>query len=289
MTDDLATEARRLRTVEGLSVGQIRARLGIGKDRLYALLRGVPAPEWTRRPNAKDEVRDRAVRLREDGWSVTDIATELGVAKSTAYQWVRHLPLDVDSERARRKRAHSKVMTDARWARHRQERDERQAEMHAVEAARVGSLSERDLLLVGAAVYWCEGSKSKPWRRNDRLTFTNSDAGLLALFLRFLESCGVDRAAPTYRVSIHESADVEAATAWWIEVLGLPADRFRTPTLKRHRAVTNRHNTGESYRGCLVVDVPGSRELYWRIEGVVRALAGEALKRFGEGSAEALR
>jgi hypothetical protein len=289
MTDNLAAEARRLRTVEGLSAGQIRQRLGIGKDLLYDLLRGVPAPEWTRRPNAKDELRAGAVRLRETGWSVTDIATELGVAKSTAYQWVKHLPLDPDSDRARQKRAHSKRMTDARWAEHRQDRDQRQAAVHAVEADRVGSLSERDLLLVGAAIYWCEGSKSKPWRRNDRLTFTNSDAGLLALFLCFLESCGVDRRTPTYRLSIHESADVDAATAWWIQVLGLPAERVRSPTLKRHGATTNRHNTGAAYRGCLVIDVPGSRELYWRIEGVSRALWAGALKRFGEGSGEALR
>jgi hypothetical protein len=289
MTDNLAAEARRLRTVEGLSVGQIRQRLGIGKDRLYELLRGVPAPESTRRPNAKDELRDRAVRLRETGWSVTDIATELGVAKSTAYQWVRHLPLDGDSERARQKQVHSKLMTDARWARHRRERDERQAAVHAAEAGRIGALDERDLLLIGAAIYWCEGSKSKPWRRNERLTFTNSDPGLLALFLRFLESCGVDRGAPTYRLSIHESADVDAAESWWRETLGLPADRFRVPTLKRHRVTTNRRNIGESYRGCLVVDVPGSRELYWRVEGVVRTLSAEALKRFGEGSAKALR
>ncbi|RKR88634.1 Homeodomain-like domain-containing protein [Micromonospora pisi] len=288
MTDELAAEARRLRTVEGLSVGQIRARLGIGKDRLYELLRGVPAPDWTRRPNAKDEVRARALRLREEGWSVTEIATELDVAKSTAYQWVKHLPLDPDSPRARRRQAHSRRMTDARWAEHRRERDERQAAVHAAEVDRLGRLSERELLLIGAAIYWCEGSKSKPWRRNDRLTFTNSDPGLLALFLRFLDACGVDRRTPSYRLSIHESADVEAATSWWIEVLGLPVDRVRAPTLKRHRPTTNRRNTDELYRGCLVIDVPGSRELYWRIEGVNRALAAEALKRFGQGSAEAL-
>ncbi|MGW0431544.1 hypothetical protein ACWDV4_03180 [Micromonospora sp. NPDC003197] len=67
MTDPLATEARRLRTVEQLSLSQIQARLGIGKDRLYELLRGVPPPAWTRRPNAKDELRSQAVALRKEG------------------------------------------------------------------------------------------------------------------------------------------------------------------------------------------------------------------------------
>ena len=67
-------------------------------------LRGIPPPEWTRRPNAKDDLRARAVELRGQGWSVNDIALELGVARSTAWQWVKHLPLDLDSDRARRKR-----------------------------------------------------------------------------------------------------------------------------------------------------------------------------------------
>jgi hypothetical protein len=75
-----ASEARRLRVEEQLSAGQIRQRLGLSKDQLYAALRGVPPPAWTRRPNAKDELRARAIELRGEGWSVNDIALELQVA-----------------------------------------------------------------------------------------------------------------------------------------------------------------------------------------------------------------
>jgi transposase len=274
MTDPLAAEAQRLRTVEQLSVRQIQDRLGVGKDRVYEMLRGIPAPGWTKRPNAKDDLRAAAEKLRGDGWSVVDIALELGVAKSTAYQWVKHLPLDVDSEAQRaRRRAHSKRMTDARWAAHRREREESRAEVHARAAARVGRLDDRDLLLVGAAIFWCEGTKSKPWRRNDRITLINSDVRLLSLFLRFLKSCEVDRSVPSYRLSIHESADVGAAVAWWIAALDLPAERFQPATLKRHLPKTTRYNTGADYHGCLIIDVPRSRELYWRIEGVMAGLA----------------
>jgi transposase len=88
--DDLAGEARRLRR-EGLSGRQIQERLGVPKQRLQDWLRGVPPPEWTRRPTAKDDLHARAVKLREDGWSVNDIALELGVARSTAWQWVHRL------------------------------------------------------------------------------------------------------------------------------------------------------------------------------------------------------
>ncbi|MGW0103512.1 hypothetical protein, partial [Nocardia sp. NPDC003354] len=136
----------------------------------------------------------------------------------------------------------------------------------------VGGLGERDLLMLGAAIYWCEGAKSKPWRRAVTVQFVNTDPGLLALFLRFLEVCGVDRTVPTYRVSIHESADAEAAVRWWVRRLRLPAERFRRTVLKRHNPTTLRRNTGDTYHGCLVITVPRSRELYWQIEGMIAEL-----------------
>ncbi|WP_176737305.1 helix-turn-helix domain-containing protein [Micromonospora citrea] len=60
------------------------------------------------------ELYERALSLRRDGCTVPEIARRVGVARSTAYQWVCHLPIDSDSDEARaRRRAHSKVMTDA--------------------------------------------------------------------------------------------------------------------------------------------------------------------------------
>jgi transcriptional regulator with XRE-family HTH domain len=280
----MAAEARRLRTQEQLSVRQIQQRLGVTKVRLVEWLRGVPPPDWTRRPNAKDDLRARAVELRRSGWSVNDIAAELGVATSTAYQWVRHLPLDPDTERARQKREHSKLMTDAQWASYRERRDARRVTAHAAAAAVVGPLTDRDLLLLGAAIYWCEGAKAKPWRLDEAVQFVNSDPLLLELFLRFLETQGRDRMSLTYRVSIHESADHEAALDWWAERLGLPRERFRRTTLKRHTPKTNRRNTGAGYHGCLVINVPKGRELYWQIEGVMRGFR----KRLGDSAGSAV-
>jgi transcriptional regulator with XRE-family HTH domain len=269
-----AREARRLRTEEQLSIAQIQHRLGVSKHTLTDWLRGVPAPGWTLRPNAKDDLRSRATELRGQGWSVNDIALELGVARSTAWQWVKHLPLDRDSDRAKAKQAHAKLMTDARWAAHRVARDSRRELIRAAATTDVGDLSIRDLMLVGAAVYWCEGKKAKPWRADgEYLTFTNTDPRLLQLFLRFLGALGVSPGELSYRVAIHESADATEAVRWWCARLSLPVGRFQRPTLKRHKPQTNRHNTGDDYHGCLVIRVPRSREIYWRVEGLIDAMA----------------
>jgi transposase len=156
----MAAEARRLRIEEQLSARQIQQRLGVGKDRVQDWIRGIPPPAWTRRPNAKDDLRSRAVELRERGASVGDIAAQLGVSKSTAFLWVRHMPVD-EVERARKRREHSKHMTDTRWGPLREARDARRTATHTAAAAAVGPLSERDLLILGA-----------PWSRSSSSTAT---------------------------------------------------------------------------------------------------------------------
>jgi len=59
---------------------------------LHDALRGVPPPDWTRRPNAKDDRHAQARELRTKGLSYNEIAARLGVSKSSVSLWVRDLP-----------------------------------------------------------------------------------------------------------------------------------------------------------------------------------------------------
>jgi hypothetical protein len=185
---------------------------------------------------------------------------------------VRHLPLDRDSERTKRKQEHAKLMTDGRWEKHRQEREERHAAAVASAASGVGSLSDREVLLLGARIYWCEGAKGKPWRPADKVVFMNSDPGLIRLFLRFLTLAGVGGERVSFRLCIHETADVEAAEQWWMDRLGVGEERFQSVSLKRHKVATNRKNTCAEYHGWLAVSVRRYREIYWKIEGLMEAM-----------------
>lgn len=273
-TDPRLPEARRLRSEEGLSKSQIATRLDVAPSTLTSWLADLPAPAWTKRPNAKDALRAKARALRLDGWSVTDLAAELSVAKSTVSLWVRDLPLDRGSARARRRREHAAMMAEARWGEYRRYRDDcRAATQHEASLA-VGPLTDREILHLGALIYWCEGGKAKPWREHCGVQFINSDPQLIALFLRFLRVAGVADDRLRFRVHIHEDADVSAAVTWWANVVGVAPATFQPAVLKRHNPRTVRKNTGDDYRGCLVVVVSRGRELYWRIEGLVAGVAG---------------
>src|SRR5690606_41698402 len=77
----------------GLSRRQIRDRLHVdNNDILNRLLQGEPAPEWTKRPNAKDDLRARARELRLQGWTYDRIQVELGCCKGSIPHCVRDLP-----------------------------------------------------------------------------------------------------------------------------------------------------------------------------------------------------
>jgi transcriptional regulator with XRE-family HTH domain len=257
---------------QGRSLRQIKQILGpMSNVTLHDALRGVPPPDWTVRPNAKDEQRAKARELRAQGMDYEEIATALGVAKSSVSLWVRDLPRPARLSYAEcRKR--SAEGAQRYWAAERGVRAARRAADRAAAAAQIGDLTDRELLIAGAIAYWCEGTKSKPHRRHERVVFTNSDPSLIRIFLRFLEATGTAVENLIFRVHIHESADARSAGLFWLKVTGAQPEQFRTPALKRHNPKTVRKNVGEDYHGCLRIDVRRSSGLYRRIEGWADAI-----------------
>ncbi|OLT34512.1 hypothetical protein BJF79_33250 [Actinomadura sp. CNU-125] len=155
----------------------------------------------------------------------------------------------------------------ARWEPILSAREGERKEVKLGACEEMDGLSEREVLLAGALVYWCEGTKDKSYRRLERVSFINSDPALIILFLRFLKVAGVADGSPQFRVHIHETADVGEATGYWADLVGVPAELFKRPVIKRHNPKTNRKNLVDAYRGCLQIVVPKSADLYRRIEG----------------------
>ncbi len=263
----------------GKSRREIKEILGsMSNSTLDEALKGEPPPEWTRRPNAKDQLRTRARELRTQGLDYEEIAGALGVAKSSVSAWVRDLPRParLSYEECRKRAAEG---ARRYWAAERPVREAARTATREAAAAQIGALTDRELLIAGAIAYWCEGGKSKSYTRSDRVIFINSDPGLIRFFLQFLELTGTPSRDLRFRVYIHENADVEAAERFWIDITGATADQFAVPTLKRHNPVTVRKNVGETYHGCLRIDVKRSADLYRKIEGWVTASMADAVAR----------
>ncbi|MFE2320562.1 hypothetical protein ACFXC8_47370 [Streptomyces sp. NPDC059441] len=260
----------------GLSRRQIHDRLHVhNNDILNRLLEGEPPPEWTKRPNAKDDLRDKARELRLQGWTYDRIQAELGCSKSSISLWVRDLPKPEPRYTPKEQQAlMNEGLAHLRAAQDR----EREATKQAA-AAEIGRLSDRDLFIAGVALYWAEGSKSKPYARRERVIFVNSDPGVIQTYLAWLDLLKVTGDRLRYTVLIHESADVDAAQHYWADLVGVDVSAFQKPTLKKHNPKTVRKNTGSDYRGCLVIRVLQSAELYCRIEGWWKGITTDAAAR----------
>ncbi|MFF5184068.1 hypothetical protein ACFY30_09820 [Streptomyces sp. NPDC000345] len=248
----------------GCSLRQIRDELKIhNNDILNRLVKGEPPPEWTKRPNAKDDLRARARELRLQGWTYDRIQVELGCSRSSISLWVRDLP------RPERRRTPAEASAIARrgWEATLRLRDEERQRTKRAAQQSIGDLSPRELFLVGVSLYWAEGGKDKPYARRERVAFVNSDPGMIQVFLAWLTLIGVERERLRFTVMIHENADVTGAEEYWANLIEADRTAFTRTTLKRHNPKTVRKNVGDSYRGCLVVKVLKGADLYRRIEG----------------------
>ncbi|MFE1288523.1 hypothetical protein [Streptomyces sp. NPDC058751] len=261
----------------GLSRRQIRDRLHIyNNDILNRLLQGEPPPDWTRRPRAKDDLRARARELRLQGWTYDRIQVELGCSKSSISLWVRDLP---KPERKKRTREEASAIAKRGWAVTMQLREEERQRTKQAATDSIGEMSDRELFLLGVGLYWAEGAKSKPHLPQERATFINSDPGMIMVYLAWLRLLGVSPDRLRFHVHIHESGDVEGAERFWMELVGGDAAAFGKTSLKQHNLKTNRKNVGQDYRGCLVVRVLQSADLYRRIEGWWSGMVVEARRR----------
>jgi len=194
--------------------------------------------------------------LRAEAWTLQEIADELGVAKSSVSLWVR----DVEFEPKPRAKVARRREPNALQRRKQAEIDELLADGRA----RIGSLSEREFLVAGAALYAGEGSK-----RNGSVAFANSDPRMVVVFCAWLRHFfEVDEERLRLALYLHEGLDLEGAIAYWSELTKIPQCQFTKP----YRAVPDPSiRQARHIYGCISVRYSCSRT-HRAVMGLVQAL-----------------
>lgn len=106
------------------------------------------------------QVRSRALKLRLLGKSYNEIAKELGVPKSTQSGWFKDLVLSDQAQHRLRERLRSGTEVLVRRNKLQTVHAKRRAQQaQAAGRSMVMNVSQHDLLLLGAALYWAEGYK----------------------------------------------------------------------------------------------------------------------------------
>ena len=157
--------------------------------------------------------------LRKQGYSYNIISEKTGVSKSTLSGWlskVAFVPNDEVKERIGR--SHVAVMLAQ------QQRKLRSLELASTLAKKdIGTLSKRDLQMLGLGVYIGEGSKSFGITR-----VVNSDYRVVNLCLRWFKKV-FHLTNKNFRVRIHlyPDNDTEKTLCFWSRRLHIPLTQFQ--------------------------------------------------------------
>ena len=226
----------------------------------------------------KRSERLTAVGLRRNGASYAELRQQFGMAKSTLWRWLKAEGL-VET--------HPQRLTELKRIAQRKGaavvKAQRLARTHTImeEAAReISGLSQRDLWLLGLALYWAEGSKQKPGNVSASVIFTNSDPVAVRLMVVWFQTiCAIPNHDLHFEIYLHDTADAARARRYWAEQLQISMDRLTRVRWKHHRPATRRTNVGDSYHGVVRLRVARSSALNRRITGwiagVTNALIGE--------------
>lgn len=220
-------------------------------------------------------LKKRAIALRLKGRSYTQIQRELNLAsKGTLSAWFKDLQLPPSSLRLLEKniaRATEKGLLAFNAERSRKIASENnEAETEGFSS--VHSLSGRELMIVGASLYWGEGTKSAGRNKTQRLVFTNSDPDMIRVFLRFVrEVLNVPEERIGGELYVHNHAHIQTAINHWVRVTKIPKPRIWVGHAISSGSASERP-ANRLPHGTFAVRVPG-RTLFHKVKGMIDAIA----------------
>lgn len=220
----------------------------------------------------KSAEKEKAIRLRKEGKTYSEILADIPVAKSTLSEWLKSVQLAIpQKQRLTTKRKDAALRgSEAR-------RQTRISEVQSLERdgrTEIGKISDRELWLIGVALYWAEGSKQHEHSPSTGVVFNNSDSRMLRLFLKWLEQMKVPASAIGFELYVHKTreSDVPTFRRWWAHELGISVSRLDRVYFKKGNPKTKRKNVGDLYHGLIRIKVNSSTLLNRKISGWVHGI-----------------
>lgn len=191
------------------------------------------------------QIKNQAKALRKKGYSLNEIANQLGIAKSTSSLWTRHIQLDAQAKkRLKQRRVYGQYKASQTWKKKREERRQKynnQAKQLLSKINHNKSLAQ----LACALLYWAEGSKGK-----EAIRFTNSNPQMINTFMNLLRiGFNTDEKKLKALVHIHQYHDEKKIISYWSKITKIPTNQFYNSYQKPHTGTRKRQH----YKGCICI------------------------------------
>lgn len=187
-----------------------------------------------------------ALKLRQKGFSLTEISKQLSISKSTVSDWVKDIELSTDALDRLKTKVTAGQFKSAENKRNITEKSRQESYKNTLQQLEQVNFNQIIIKLCCSLINWCEGGK----KDEHRIQFTNSDPKLIKAFLSLLRNCyQIDESRLRVCVHLHDYHVAKDQIAFWSEITKIPENQFIKPFIKK--------NTGKrihkNYPGCVQI------------------------------------
>ena len=224
---------------------------------------------------AKSAQRIKARKLRQQGRSIRYISNNLNISKSSVSLWCQDIALtNTQIKRLEQNSRKGSIKGSCIAAKNKQlERQERVRHYNRIGLRQIGQINQRDLLIIGAALYWAEGTK-----KTRRVVFCNSDPDMIKLIIKWLTKClniNHDRLKCYVGINQIHKSRIHKVQQYWSKVTQIPLHRFSKTSFKKvknQKIYLDRSN----HYGTLSLEVKRGTNLNYQILGQIQQLKSQA-------------
>lgn len=210
--------------------------------------------------------KEKAIQLRKGGRSYREIIEQVPVAKSTLSLWLKNIPLDQENRERLYKKQIAILSFGPKSQRVRRQNEIDSIQNNAKKEIRL-PLSKDAHQLMGAALYWAEGTKRKNFE------ITNSDPRLIVFMVNWIEKIfGVTPSHLKARLNIYPQQDELDIKKFWSELTGIPLEHFGKSFVK---PISTGYKKNNLYYGTIKVYLPKGTDSIHRVYGWIQAVMGD--------------
>lgn len=216
--------------------------------------------------------KEKAIQLRREGRTYSEILAQIPIAKSTLSEWLKSVQLATAQKQAITKKRQDSALRGAQKRRYmRLEEIQKFIDSGQKE---IGKLTKRELWLIGTALHWAEGSKQKETAVSTGIIFNNSDMNMVRVYLSWLQLLNVDDSDIEFELYVHDTRRLESLVfrEWWARELKIPLSKLNKVYIKKGNPKTNRTNTADLYHGLIRIRVRSSTILNRKVNGWIAGI-----------------
>jgi hypothetical protein len=179
--------------------------------------------------------KEIAIQLRLTGKSYNEIVRIIKVSKGTLSYWFK------GNKQLEKIKKDNISRAKKQWAKNITKYNKKRSKLCRLawkkEQARarrdIISINNKELLLLGTALYWAEGYKRGNWS----VIFCNSDPDINKIMMRyFVKICKIPKNKIRIQIHLHDDNKYQQAINYWSKIIHLPKIQFQKPMLLKSKA-----------------------------------------------------